>query len=67
MSCRQQKDAMMDHEGPESTISWGHVRSKGTGRSLLLGEYNELHGQKIDGIRHRTTVSAGELYQTDGG
>ena len=58
-------DGMIDHDGPESAISWG--QSEGTGRSLFLNESDKLHGQKIDGIRHWTTVSSGDFYQTNGG
>jgi hypothetical protein len=62
-------DAMKDRDGLKSTISLGHgSQSKGTGRSWLLGESDKPHGQKIDGIRHRTTtVSVDNLHQTGGG
>ena len=61
ISYRQQKETMKDREGLKSTISSGHGESKGTGRSSILDESDQYHGQKIDGIRLRTTtVSVGE-------
>lgn len=52
---------MKDRDGLKSTISFGHAQSKGTGRSLLLDESDKPHERQIDGIRLRTTVSAGGL------
>ena len=37
----------MDHEGPESTTSSGHGKTKGTGRSSLLDEYSKTHRQMV--------------------
>jgi hypothetical protein len=42
-------DTMKDREWLKSTISSGHVKSRGTGRSLILEEYSKAHGQNIDG------------------
>ena len=52
---------MKDRDGLKSTIPSGHGQSKGTGRSSLLDESDKPHERQIDGIRLRTTVSAGEL------
>jgi hypothetical protein len=58
ISCRKQKDTMKDREGLKSTISSGHGEgSRGAGRSFILDESDKYHGQKIDGIRYRKTLS----------
>jgi len=36
-------------------------------KSLLLGEPDKPHEQKIDGIGLQTTVSVGNVHQTSGG
>lgn len=58
----QEQDTIKDHERPESTISLGQGKRRGTCRSLLLEESEKPHEQKIDGIRlWTTTVSVREL------
>jgi hypothetical protein len=43
----------MDREGLKSTISSGHGRVGGTGRSSILGDYNPTHEPIDDGYEDR--------------
>lgn len=60
-------DRMKDREGLKSTISFGHGQSRGACRSLLLGQSDKAHKQKIDGIGDRTALSTGNFHQIDSG